>query len=285
MGMDPYETIWIAGASGRIGRTLTNYLSSKASHKFTVLTTDREIDVSDLSAVADFASRNRPSIVVNCAGVSRKDQAEENPIEAYRVNTLGARNLAIASESIGATIVHLSTDDLFYTDGNAAINEFDEAKPSSVYGKSKYAGERFVRELNPRHVIIRSSWVYTDIPEDPLMQALADAKRGIPTEVASNQFSSPTSALSIVRFIGIILDAEEYGVFHAACEGICSRAEFMRRTFEFAGLDPKLVHEVQAHHPYHIELENLMLEITGLYTFPNWEDELKRFVHESHLEA
>lgn len=80
-----------------------------------MFSTDREINIAELDTVTDFASRNRPVIVINCAGISRKDQAEENPIEAYRVNTLGARNLAIASESVGATIVHLSTDDLFFS--------------------------------------------------------------------------------------------------------------------------------------------------------------------------
>lgn len=155
MGMDPYETIWITGASGRMGRTLTSFLSHR---KFTVFSTDREINIAELDTVTDFASRNRPAIVINCAGISRKDQAEEN----------------------------------------------------------------FVRELNPRHIIVRSSWVYTDIPEDPIMRAIADAKRGIRVQPASNQFSSPTSAWSLVRLIGVILRHHEYGVFHATSQGTCS---------------------------------------------------------------
>ena len=216
MGMDPYETIWITGASGRMGRSVRYYLNKKP---FTIFTTDREVDIADLPTVTDFASRNRLSIVINRAGLSRKDQAEENPIEAYRVNTLGARNLAIANASIGATIVHLSTDDLFFSESATPVNEFDETNPLSIYGKSKLAGKRFIRELNTQHVTVRSSWVYTAIPQDPIMRALADAKRGYPTKVANNQYSSPTSAWSLVRLIGQILKYGEYGLFHVPVKG------------------------------------------------------------------
>lgn len=218
MGMDPYETIWITGASGRMGRTLTSFLSHR---KFTVFSTDREINIAELDTVTDFASRNRPAIVINCAGISRKDQAEEN----------------------------------------------------------------FVRELNPRHIIVRSSWVYTDIPEDPIMRAIADAKRGIRVQPASNQFSSPTSAWSLVRLIGVILRHHEYGVFHATSQGTCSHVEFLEKVFEKCGLDTSLIDPVESNHPYHIELDNLMLKMTELFTFPNWEEDLQQFIDISGLKA
>lgn len=250
-----------------------------------MFSTDREINIAELDTVTDFASRNRPAIVINCAGISRKDQAEENPIEAYRVNTLDARNLAIASESVGATIVHLSTDDLFFSGENKPVNEFDDTNPLSVYGKSNLAGEKFVRELNPRHVIVRSSWVYTDIPEDPIMRAIADAKRGIHVQAASNQLSSPTSAWSLVRLIGVILRHHEYGVFHATTQGTCSRVEFLEKVFEKCDLDTSLIDPVESNHPYHIELDNLMLKMTDIFTFPNWEEDLQQFIDISGLRA
>lgn len=283
MGMDPYETVWITGASGRMGRAIRRHLGTK---RYTILATDREVDIADHDAVDEFAARNRPAVIVNCAGLARKDEAETDPINAYRTNTLGARNLAIAAEAVGAAIVHLSTDDLFFGDASQPVNEFDETSPRTVYGKSKLAGERFVRELNPRHIIVRSSWVYTDLPEDLLMRLLAEGKRGRRAKVAANQYASPTSAATLARFVGTALEHDEFGIFHASCEGACSRYEFARRAFELAGIDPALLEEDRDEaDAYRIELDNLMLKMTGLFTFPSWEDDLARFMSANDLTA
>lgn len=282
MGMDPFETVWITGAAGRMGKALQKRLTAKKS--YTILTTDKEVDIADLDAVSEFAARNRPAIVINCAGLARKDQAEIDPISAYRTNTLGARNLAIASEAVGAVIVHLSTDDLFFSGVEEPVNEFDATRPVTVYGKSKLAGENFVRELNPRHIIVRSSWVYTDLPEDVLMRAIAEGKRGHEVHIPTNQRSCPTSARTLARFVSTALKNNEFGVFHASCEGVCSRNEFVKKAFELAGLDPSLVvGSIDESGGYRIELENLMLKMTGMFTFPSWEEDLEAFMSANEM--
>lgn len=282
MGMDPYETVWITGAAGRMGRAIERHLSGK---RYTILATDKEVDIGDLDATEEFVARNRPALVINCAGIARKDEAETDPINAYRTNTRGARNLAIVSESVGATIVHLSTDDLFFN-GTEPVNEFDDPNPATVYGKSKLAGERFIRELNPRHLIVRSSWVYTGLPEDLLMRLLAEGKRGYAVSVPGNQYASPTSAATLARFVTTALENNEFGIFHASCEGMCSRYEFARRAFALAGLDTSLVTETNDEaDSYSIELDNLMLKMTGLFTFPTWEEDLEQFMAANGLLA
>ena len=169
MSVESQATVWITGAAGRMGRTI----SARLDHnRYRVVTTDRELDIVDLQRSLAFAESERPSFVINCAALASRTEAEANPDRAYQVNALGARNLAIASASVGATLVHLSTDDLFPVASEHPFNEFDPTDPPHVYGKSKLAGERFVCELNRRHIIVRSSWVYTAEPDDILPRAL-----------------------------------------------------------------------------------------------------------------
>ena len=144
MKMGPQDTVWITGAAGRMGQAIEHFLDHS---RYKVMTSDIEIDVSNLHEVLNFAESYRPDFVINCAALASRTEADENPDKAYKVNALGARNLAIASNNVGATMVHLSTDDLFPENADHAFNEFDTTNPPHVYGKSKQAGERFVNEL------------------------------------------------------------------------------------------------------------------------------------------
>ncbi len=283
MRMGPQEVIWIAGAAGRMGRAIEHRLDHE---KYTILTTDVEIDITDLESVVHFAAANRPDYVINCAGLARHDAAQERPDDAYKINALGARNLAIASESVGATIIHLSTDDLFPANMPHAVNEFDVALPRHVFGKSKLAGEKLVREMNPRHVIVRSSWVYTAFPEDMIVSAITRARAGERIEVPANQFACPTSCRTVSEFIIAAIESGEFGTFHVTSEGLCSRFEFIGRALKLAGVSrDTLVSRQVPEEAYRIELDNLMVRLTGMYNLPTWEDDLKSYMEEHDLLA
>lgn len=276
MRMGPQEAVWIAGAAGRMGRAIEHHLSHT---KYRILTTDAEIDITDLETATAFAAANRPDYVINCAGLARHDAAQDNPDAAYRINALGARNLAIASESVGATIVHLSTDDLFPAYMPYPVNEFEIPAPRHVFGKSKLAGERFVCDLNPRHIIVRSSWVYTALPDDMIVTAIEKARAGEPVEVPANQFACPTSCRTLARFVIACLESEELGTFHAACQGMCSRHEFIARALKLAGAPTStLASRAVPDEGYRIELDNMMMRLTGIFEMPAWEDDLKDYL-------
>lgn len=141
MFIEPKTVVWIAGASGRLGRAIEHKLDHS---RYTIIPTDIEVDITDLTTVVQHADTYRPEIIINCAAMARKEDAEANPDLAYKVNALGARNLAIAATGSVATLVHLSTDDLFPGVIAHPINEFDKTLPPHIYGKSKEAGERLV---------------------------------------------------------------------------------------------------------------------------------------------
>ena len=283
MRLGPQETVWITGAAGRMGQAIEHALDHSL---YKVVTTDAEIDVTDLHEIMNYAESYRPDFVINCAALASRTEADEDPDKAYKVNALGARNLAIASNGVGATLVHLSTDDLFPENADHAFNEFDATNPPHVYGKSKQAGERFVRELCQRHIIVRSSWVYTAQPNDLLGRALKASAQGKTVPVPANQFACPTSADTFARFVLAVMESDEFGTFHAACTGVTSRFEFFERAFTLAGQPTgNLRGTANPRQGYRIELDDMMARLTGVFAMPTWEDDLAAFAAEHDLAA
>lgn len=283
MRLGPQETVWIAGAAGRMGQAIEHALDHS---RYKVVTTDAEIDVTDLHEIMNYAESYRPDFVINCAALASRTEADEDPDKAYKVNALGARNLAITSNGVGATLVHLSTDDLFPENADHAFNEFDATNPPHVYGKSKQAGERFVRELCQRHIIVRSSWVYTAQPDDLLGRALKASTQGKTVPLPANQFACPTSADTFARFVLAVMESDEFGTFHAACTGVTSRFEFFERAFALAGQPTgNLRGTANPRQGYRIELDDMMARLTGVFAMPTWEDDLAAFAAEHDLAA
>jgi dTDP-4-dehydrorhamnose reductase len=275
--------IWIAGANGQLGTAICNQLDYS---KYTLLSTDIDLDITDLDAVTSYVNMTHPNVVINCAGMTDLEECEKNMIQAYKVNAIGARNLSAASRAIGAKFVQFSTDDVFDGRRQVALNEFDSVFPVTVYGKSKLAGETFVRELNPKHLIIRSSWIYGDGEHNFVSRILEEAKTNSVIKVPSDQFSTPTSAIEVAKFILHLLETNEYGTYHASCEGMCSRYEFAKVILKLAGITDVTVEpilsssndSVLSRGRYTI-LDNLMMKITDSYEMPAWRDALADYIN------
>lgn len=270
------NAVWITGADGRIGSYLNRLLDKRG---YEVLPTDSEVDVTDLEAVNEFAAKNRPVTVINCAALAGRALSDENPTEAYRLNAIGARNMAIASAAVGAKIVHLSTDDVFPQTLRTAVNEFDLPSPDCVYGKSKLAGENFIRRLNRENIIVRSSWVYGLGRAGSLRWILDAVRRGERVEQLTDQIGSPTSITTFANYVVALMEAGEYGTFHVSCAGNCSRFEFAKTALEFAGLSTAgLVEKRDMEYAYFIELDNLMLRLVNFEPLPHWRDDLHAYM-------
>ena len=125
--------IWITGASGRIGKILLQQLD-RTENK--ILATDTDVDVADLESVKSYCDMNRPDVVINCAGLTDTDYCEQHPEEAFRINAIGARNLAYAAQRVRAKIIQLSTDDVFAGNHGEPLIEFDVPAPTNIYGRS-----------------------------------------------------------------------------------------------------------------------------------------------------
>lgn len=274
------NSIWITGAEGRLGSALVALLKQNVDNK--VVGTDMDVDITDMEAVNQTTDIYRPNIIINCASISDMDACEQNMVAAFKVNALGARNLASASRRMNAKIVQLSTDDVF--DGHACgrLTEFDTPNPQTVYGKSKLAGENYVKELNPKHLIIRSSWVYgADAAKADYFSYVAEHGRSnTPFDAPLDKISTPTSAGELAKFINYLLGRTEYGIYHASCEGMCSRHEFASTILSLMGYDTSLAKGVFSEKnggQTSTLLENLMMKMTEIYTMPDWFDDLKAY--------
>lgn len=273
-----YTRIWITGSNGRLGSALCRLLTSM-EHQ--IMPSDIDVPIGESDAVNHFADMNHPDVIINCAGFTDVQRCEQEPEEAYKINALGARNLAIAARRIDAKLIQISTDDVFEGTGTQALHEFLEPHPITTYGKSKYAGERLVRELTDKHVIVRSSWLYGAGKKDFLHYVLENSVKGEKILIPGDEISAPTSADALAGFIQTLIESREYGVYHASCTGACTRAEFAREILKQTGGDPALVETTvsgETMRPRFTLLDNMMMRMTGLYQMPDWKDALTQYL-------
>lgn len=244
-----------------------------------------ELDITDEHAVSLFMHRNRPDVVINCAGYHPSAGAAQSETDmAYKVNAVGARNLAQSAESIQAKLIQISTDDVFSSASDTPYNEFDDVNPVGLFAKSKYAGEKFVIQLMTRYVIIRSSWIY-GIGKDFLNEVLeAAADPQVSTmELLNNDRAVPTSAAELARVVKFFIDNDHYGIYHAVCGGgSCTRLEFAKEILRLAGKEDRLTVTVKDGTPekYSV-LDNMMLRLTGIEEPSGWRETLASYMKET----
>ena len=276
------KKIWITGAEGHIGTALIDLLEGV---EYQLLPTDiNEVDITKIDEVTQFVHVNRPDVVINCAGLTDVQECENNVDEAYRVNAIGVRNVALAANEVNAKVIQISTDDVFDKESRIPYNEFDNVHPRTIYGKSKEAGEKILTQLLNRFVIIRSSWIY-GIGRDFVDEVLRNVGQGKTMEVPNNQYAAPTSAKELAKVIRYFIDNEEYGLYHVVCPGSCSRYEFARTILEYSGkageLDLYPVVIEDSARPTYSVMDNMMLRLTGIEEPKEWKTALKEYLDET----
>ena len=279
--MNRMEKIWVCGANGRVGRKMIGELEKTGAE---ILLTDMDsVDVTNSKDVMDYAGINRPHYIINCAGMTDVAACEEQVELAYRVNALGARNLSVAARKIKARMVQLSTDDVFDGSSKVPYTEFDTPNPQTVYGKSKLAGENFVREFCNRHIIVRSSWIFGD-GNSYMQKILSMAKEGKEISAARDQMASPTGAMELAGKVIELMEHADDGLYHVTGQGCCSRYEFAKEVIRLSGYDAE-VRPVDADEdkltlmrPSYSVLDNFMFRISDIELLPSWKDMLERYM-------
>lgn len=281
--MNRMQKVWICGAGGRVGRKLTELL--KETQMELLLTDVDDVDITDPEAVQDYAHMNRPHYIVNCAGFTDVAACEENMETAFKVNALGARNLSIAARMGKARIVQLSTDDVFDGAGQIPYTEFDTPNPTTVYGRSKLAGENFVKEFCNRHIIIRSSWIFGD-GNSYLSRILKLAAEGKTVYAAEDQIAAPTGAAWLAAKIIELMEYAPDGIYHVTGQGSCSRYEFAKEIVRLSGYEASVLpvsakeDKLTVMRPSYSVLDNLMLRMAGISLLPDWKSMLEEYMSE-----
>src|SRR4051794_26257720 len=185
-----------------------------------------ELDVVDAGAVAASVSEQRPDTVVNCAAYTNVDDAESEPELAMRVNGEAAGNVALAAAAVEARIVYVLTDYVFDGSKGRPYLESDQTNPLSAYGRSKLAGEQAAATANPRHFVVRSSWLFGAHGRNFVQTMLGLGQELEEVVVVRDQVGCPTYTGHLAEALVRLADTHAYGVHHVAGGGRCSWYEF-----------------------------------------------------------
>lgn len=276
------KKIIITGCNGQLGRAMNIELAPHSDLE--LINTDvAELDITKIDEVVNFVREVKPYVIVNCAAYTAVDKAESDWDLAYKINAIGPRNLSIAASDANAKLIHVSTDYVF--DGNASVPyvEFDRPNPQGAYGKTKLEGENFVKQFANRFMTFRTAWLYGD-GKNFVKTMLRLSEDHDEVKVVYDQVGSPTSATELAKAIVSQMFTDNYGTFHATCEGSCSWADFTKEIYRLAGKTTKVTpitakeFGAAAPRPAFSILENYMLKLTSDYMFADWHDAIEVYM-------
>lgn len=257
---------WLIGSETPVGQAILKQIDTM---KINIIATDMDdVDVSQIDEALSFSYLNHPDAVINCYDLYDIDECEKDPIKAYKINSIVPRNLAICSRKIEARFIHLSTTSIFSKEIERGYTEFDEPSPSGIYAKSKFQGEKYVRELNNKYFIVRSDYIYGK-KEDLIKRPFKE-----------NKIISPTSCNQIASFIISLMDTPEYGVYHASSTGTCTYNEFLKKYSELSNDTSILELSIKNTDCIkNIKIDKFMLKLCNVYKFPNWKEDLEKYIN------
>ncbi|MCP8883387.1 dTDP-4-dehydrorhamnose reductase [Devosia sp. XJ19-1] len=225
--------IAVTGHEGQVARSLAERASTR--DRVVVITVGRPLlDLTRPETIMPALASVQPDIVVSAAAFTAVDQSEDEPDIAYAINEGGARAVAEAAANLGIPVIHLSTDYVFDGRSERPYTEDDLPAPQSVYGASKLAGENAVAEANPRHLILRTAWVYSPFGQNFVKTMLRLASERGEISVVADQCGNPTSALDIADAILHVANAlgrerpEPWGIYNVAGAGVTNWADLAR---------------------------------------------------------
>lgn len=245
------------------------------------------LDITSLQECRRVLSKIKPDWVLHTAAFTKVDEAESKAADAYRVNGLGTRNIAIAAEENGSRLVYYSTDYVFDGTRGKPYREWDQPNPLNEYGNSKLAGEFFVKAVSRAFLIIRTSWLFGSAPHSPphfISKVLSQARNGKTLRMVNDQCGSPTFAEDLASTTAALMALDVRGIYHVTNSGSCSWFDFAREILKQAGCEVPLVpistHELPlaARRPSYSVLDNFCLRIEGLPELRPWQEALADFM-------
>jgi dTDP-4-dehydrorhamnose reductase len=273
--------IAITGATGMLGQALCKAFAKHSVYPLS----SRQPDVASLDDVRQKVSDLKPDWILHTAAFTRVDEAESNPFEAYRVNALGARNLAAAAVENGSRLVFYSTDYVFDGAQKRPYREWDPPNPLNEYGRSKLAGEFFVRSICPPHLVVRTSWLFGSKGPHFVQRILQLAQERERLEVVSDQLGSPTFTSDLAYMTLVLVEGGKKGTYHVTNSGNCSWHELACEIVSLSGLSLQ-VHPIDssayptlARRPANSVLENYLLELEGIPLLRSWKSALAAFLN------
>lgn len=274
--------ILVLGASGQLGRCIEHVSQGATDHYH--FATRETLDLSDTAAIEQFATREGIEVIINCAAYTAVDRAEDEPEQADEVNHLAVARLSELTARLGIFLIHISTDYVFSGRSSIPYTEDMPTEPIGVYGQTKRRGEEAIQRLAPRHIILRTSWLYAPYGANFMKTMLRLGKERPEMRVVFDQVGTPTSALDLARcIVGIIerRQLDKAGLYHFSNEGVCSWYDFAEAIFRLSGYDTQL-HPIRsseyptpAERPHYSVLDKARVREAFGITIPHWRTALE----------
>ena len=283
----------VIGANGQLGCDICKSFTEHG-HEVIQLNHD-ELDVVDLNLTREKLEQARPQIVINTAAMHNVEACEANPLTAFKVNGLGARNLALLANEFDFTLYHISTDYVFDGKKKSPYVETDCPLPLNVYGNTKYSGESFVRTIAEKYFVVRVSGLYGNNPcrakggDNFVKLMLRLAKERDEVRVVDDEVLTPTFTEDIARQLVEMSTIYQYGLYHVTAQGSCSWYKFAVKIFELTRAKVKLSiagpgeFVAKVPRPKYSVLDNSKLQKLGIDLMPHWEEGLHKYLQEINV--
>ena len=278
--------VLITGANGQLGSEIKE-LASDYENLECVFKDLPELDICDAEVLNTFIIDQHINAVINCAGYTAVDKAEEEALIAQKVNSEGVLNLANALKKVDGKLIHISTDYVFDGNHSQPYKESDPVSPIGVYGQTKRAGELAVLNGSIDAIVIRTSWLYSAYGNNfvKTMLRLGNEKKSI--QVVSDQKGTPTYAKDLAKTcLDILSDAsstnlsKKGSLYHYSNEGVTSWYDFSVAIMELGNIDCKVIpietkdYPTQARRPMYSVLDKSKIKSDFKVTIPHWRDSL-----------
>lgn len=272
--------VLITGAKGQLGSILEHKLSKQSKVK---AYSSKQLDITNKDKVLECLLRERPDVVINCASYNKVDQAEYDKLNAEAVNAIAVGYLAEICNYTKSKLVHISTDFVFDGEKHIPYNETDIPNPLNYYGITKFAGEKMLGKFCENYLLIRTSWLYSGLPNNFVntISKLAMTREQI--HVINDQIGTPTNAYELADEIINLIRIDARGLFHCSGEGQCSWYDFARSIIEIEKIDCNVIpvstkeYGQLATRPIFSVLDNKMLRETTGRSMKVWQDGLENY--------
>ncbi len=272
--------ILITGAKGQLGSILEQKLSEDSIVK---AFSSKQLDITQKDKVIECINNEKPNIVINCASYNKVEQAEVDKLSAESVNTTAISYLVEACNNTKSKLVHVSTDFVFDGSKTTPYIETDIPNPLNYYGQTKLAGEQILSKFSQDYLLIRTSWLYSDLPNNFVHTIRKLGKQREKIYVVNDQIGTPTNAYELADEIINLLRVDANGLFHCSGEGQCSWYEFAKAINELEKSTCEIIpistkeYGQKVTRPAFSVLENKALrEMTGK-TMNDWKEALERY--------
>ena len=283
--------ILITGANGQLGNEMRVLSAGHPEH--TCFFTDvQELDICDAQGVKAFVRDHHIDVIVNCAAYTAVDKAEDNADLCDRLNHLAPGNLSEAAQAVGAALVQISTDYVFDGTAHTPYTEDAPTCPTSVYGRTKLAGEQLALAQCSRTMIIRTAWLYSTFGNNFVKTMLRLGRERDRLGVVFDQIGTPTYAADLAAAIFTAIgQGIRPGIYHFSNEGVCSWYDFTLAIHRLAGIRTCRVsplhtdeYPAKAPRPHYSVLDKTKIKHTLGITIPHWEESLENCLKKLKVE-